>query len=130
MATLKTCFKCKQEKPLGAFYRHKEMADGHLGKCKECARSDVTAHRNKHLDRIREYDRTRPHRPGNGDWRKADPRRMACHNAVARAFKSGKLVKLPCFICGSEKSVAHHPSYDLPLAVSFLCQVHHKECHK
>lgn len=57
--------------------------------------------------------------------------RESAKNAVKHALKIGKLVKQPCFICGSEESVAHHSSYarDMRLAVTWLCTPHHNEIH-
>jgi hypothetical protein len=138
MCQLKECFKCKTVKPLTEFYKHSAMGDGHLGKCKECTKKDVNKHRLENLEKIRQYDRDRsknPHRiklalETNRKWRKEDKRRSNSHNAVARALKKGEIVKMNCIVCGSEKSMAHHESYDRPLDVVWYCQIHHKERHK
>lgn len=41
MENTKACFKCGTVQPLSAYYKHKQMADGHLNKCKKCTNLDV-----------------------------------------------------------------------------------------
>jgi len=138
MDTSKECFKCKTIKPLEEFYKHSKMADGHVNKCKECNKNDVTSHRNKNLEKVREYDRARGKIPErikaqveiNKAWRAEDSRRVVAHSAVSRAIREGRLDRNPCVRCGEAKSVAHHEDYDKPLEVMWLCQPCHKQRHK
>jgi hypothetical protein len=134
----KECFKCNTFKPLNEFYKHSQMADGHLNKCKQCAKRDVTEHREKNLEKIRAYDRERGKLPERiklaakvcRAWRSADLRRNRAHNMVSRAIKKGKLTRMPCIRCGALKTEAHHDDYDKPLDVMWLCTPCHKQRHK
>lgn len=48
---------------------------------------------------------------------------------VAKALREGKLVKQPCGVCGEAEVEAHHPDYDKPLEVVWLCKKHHHAEH-
>lgn len=138
MTSSKECFKCKETKPLTEFYKHPQMGDGHLNKCKECTKKDVGKHRSENLEKIREYDRQRAKNKERialsvkvtKAWRAEDKRRQAAHSAVARAIRNGDLTKMPCVRCGAEKVEAHHEDYDKKLEVVWLCTPCHKQRHK
>jgi hypothetical protein len=127
---VKRCFKCGTEKPLSEFYKHPAMADGRLGKCKDCTKLDVRLDRQAN-PRVREYDRQRaaaPHRKKLAasvlrSWRAEHPDRQQAHNAAARAR-----LQPPdcCEGCGLPLRLEkHHPDYSKPLIVVWLC----KPCH-
>lgn len=135
----KQCFKCKRTKPIAMFYSHQMMADGHLNKCKSCAKKDVRKRyyspegRKKALlyekfrnqtasrkaARLIYQSRRRKNRPGINEAREA----------VKNALKDGRLIRQPCTVCNNPKSEAHHDDYRKKLSVKWLCFKHHREAH-
>ena len=148
----KQCFKCHRILPMSEYYKHKAMSDGHLGKCKECTKSDVAKHRQENLEKVREYDRIRasePHRmeakreymkrPRPREIKQAftrkrrreEPGYMSAHNRLIRAVYSGK-IKRPksCGSCGKRCTPSgHHDDYSKPLDVLWLCSKCHRARH-
>ena len=114
------------------------MADGHLGKCKECTRADVSANRAKRIDKYRAYDVARAKTPKRQklamrvmrEYRRGNPERYTANTAVNNAIRDGRLVKQPCEVCGRLDVHGHHDDYTKPLEVRWLCPVHHKEHHE
>ena len=146
----KECFKCHKSKPLTAFYAHPRMADGHLGKCKECTKKNVQKNRNNNLEHYQEYDKQRnqsPHRikmreayaateagraAGNRAkkaWELRNPEKKHATTTLNNAVRVGKIVRTrKCAVCGSRKNVeAHHKDYSKPLEIVELCKKHHRE---
>jgi hypothetical protein len=58
------------------------------------------------------------------------PDKVAARRAVAHALEAGRLKRLPCEVCGSTASQAHHDDYRFPLRVRWLCRQHHKDHEK
>ena len=144
---MKKCFRCGEEKPLSEYYKHPKMADGHLNKCKECAKSDS---RKRGSDP--EYERKRNKLPHRVEARKAyakteagrlaanrskrkycanNPRKRKAHSAVSNAIRDGKLERgTECEVCkATEKLHAHHDDYAKFLDIRWLCVACHKAWH-
>ena len=138
--------------PLLGFYAHPKMADGRLNKCKECTKKDATAHRNANIDYVLTYDKRRgmlPHRvearrayiktdagkrahnKAAGKWAETNIKKVKAIQTLNNAIRDGKIKKWP--ICALPecfgKPQAHHPDYDQPFAVVWLCPAHHKKAH-
>lgn len=125
----KVCFRCKEKKPISAFYRHPQMADGHLNKCKVCARLDVRINREKrriyYTEKDRERNSTRYFTP-------RAPHKKRATRKVYEAVKKGLLVRGSCELHGSEcrgRIEGHHDDYRKPLVVRWLCKRHHAAHH-
>ena len=63
-------------------------------------------------------------------WKRKHPRAASAHSKVHHALKDGTLTRLPCEVCGVERTEAHHDDYADALVVRWLCRVHHKEHHR
>jgi len=124
------CKKCNTEKSFDDFYTSSKT------RCKDCIKESTHANRLLRIDHYRQYDRMRasmPHRKELAkevmtEWKSKHPNRRAANIKVGNAVRDGKLKKQPCWVCGSG-AVAHHPDYDRPLDVVWLCQSHHKQAH-
>lgn len=156
---MKECFKCKISKPLSEFYKHSKMSDGHLGKCKECTKKDVSENREVNRDYYLNYDRNRPNsedrvkqtterisrlckedhefflkiKQKTSDWRKRHPQKHKAQCAANNAVRGGRLIKrTTCEHCGSGgKLQKHHWSYEEEywLDVVWLCTKCHGKEH-
>lgn len=148
---MKTCYRCDFPKPIEDFYTHPGMADGRLGKCKECCIAEANARRAAKIVEIRAYDRARgslphrvearrkyaennpePFRRAGKRWSLRNPDKRKAHSKFWKALMSGKVIrKFTCETCGSVHRVeAHHEDYTKPLEVRWLCKQHHVEADK
>lgn len=119
------------------FYRHPQMLDGRLNKCKECAKKDVRSNYFGKIDSYRQYERERHQRPERKEQiaryqrkrRSSNPVKAMAWNMVSNAIRDGRLERLPCEGCGAVPAQAHHHDYSKPLDVKWLCFVCHRKEH-
>lgn len=150
---MKECFKCFQEKELSEFYKHPQMPDGTVNKCKECNKADNIQNRNDKIDHYVAYDKRRamiPHRvaarkeymatqPGKESHNKSNKKYLTAYPNTKRAksifgygMKSGKITRpTTCSKCPSTTMIqGHHDDYDKPLDVRWLCVKCHTAWHR
>lgn len=148
---MKTCRRCLKEKALDQFYVAVAMKDGHINTCRDCSSARSAEYRLNNLARIQKRDRIN----NRSDARKAQdklrrikyredgtlkrkqqaynakyPFKIKAHRVVKNAIRRGRLVRLPCEVCGAAKAQAHHDDYSKPLDIRWLCRAHHMEHHR
>ena len=153
MAT-KICFKCDKEFPMKEFYKHPQMSDGHVNKCKECNKSDVNKNRALKIDYYLEYDRARASNPNRvsarlaysktiagknsstrakARWTESNQIKRAASTIVGNAVRDRRLIKPSiCSECNKNSSRihGHHDDYAYPMTVRWMCAKCHCIWHK
>ena len=149
----KKCFKCGNVKDISQFYKHQQMKDGHLNKCKECTKKDTIKNYHDNLEYYKNYEKSRatlPHRIdarklyskteyGKQSHRKSRmkyitkyPNARKAHKIFSYAIKSNKITRGDsCEQCSSRTRIeGHHDDYNFPLDVRWLCCKCHHKWHK
>jgi hypothetical protein len=145
----KKCRACGKELLISCFYKHRQMKDGVLNQCIDCVKTRVKIYRTKNLEEIQRYDRLRGrtlHRKLrvqeyaknnraklnkiSSEWGKRNRVKTRAQASARRAIKKGILKKKCCEVCSNKKVEAHHPNYNEPLKVVWLCRQHHAEVHR
>ena len=154
MCNSKICFKCNESQPLTEFYKHSQMVDGHLNKCKSCTKKDTKENRLKNYDYYIEYDKNRanlPHRAAarlaytqtekgkemvrnkNAAYTANNAIKRGASHIINNAVRDKRIVKPNnCEVCNIVPSLlhGHHDDYAYPLSVRWLCPKCHASWHK
>ena len=137
------CKKCGASKCNDLFYKNDST-------CKECRKLRVRENRREKVDYYKDYEKSRARDPGRmaarreyqkteagkiahakagKKWNEKNPIKRAAHTACGNAMRDGKLIKMPCEICGEKKVYAHHDDYAKIFDVRWLCDTHHNDWH-
>ena len=63
-------------------------------------------------------------------WQSVNPKARWAHVALASAIRRGIVQRGACEVCGDPKTDGHHPDYDRPADVVWLCRRHHRAEHR
>ena len=146
--------KCKicEETDATKFYK------SNLGTCKECVKARTRQYREDNIEKVREYDRNRPnaetrirknterieqykesnpkkyddYNKAKREWRRRNRHKLNAQQQAERALFKGVINKpLSCERCEETENIqGHHPDYNKPLEVIWLCPKCHGLEHK
>ncbi len=133
---MKKCSKCKVEKPLVAFSKYRSSPDGLNYWCKTCWKTYKQENKVCIAAWKKDWSQTSVGKEVNSRasvvQREKYPKRGKARIAVGHAIATGKLERPSiCESCCDKRFVeAHHPNYDEPLEIEWLCKKCHLELHK
>lgn len=132
--THKKCKVCKEIKPVSEFYKKDTSHFGiqyYHSMCKPCEKRYRAKMQDWYKGYIKEWNKenkeyiTAKHK----EITKSQPKRNRTRNRTRYYISIGKIIKMPCAVCGAIKVHAHHPDYDDHMRVVWLCPQHHSLLH-
>jgi hypothetical protein len=135
--TERLCSKCRVTKPLSEFGTDRRKYLGKESRCLTCVgerrrkrRSDLASGLAAKRQVLTPEERRSRNRQSFVLCKAKNPKREAAVAAVFRAIRAGRMRREPCQECGNPRSEGHHPDYDQPLSVLWLCRKHHLDWHR
>ena len=122
---MKYCGECKIEKPESEFSKDYSRKNGLQSQCKNCKMAYQIAYHKTFV--------------GKGSRKKSNkkqhlkfPEKLKAKRALKYAIAAGKIRRsVFCENCGlPAKTEGHHPDYNKPLEVEWLCRLCHIKLHK
>ena len=135
--SFKSCSCCGISQSIDSFQVRAASHDGRTASCKKCLRDRDCARypgeREHRIKGMKAYQQTARGKQiaiaSRVRHMLRDPKQYAAHVRTGNAIRDGRIVKQPCAVCERTDVEGHHPDYDAPLDVVWLCLGHHKELH-
>lgn len=109
---------------------HKKYYEKHRERCLATSKTWRTNNKERFLKLLSKW---RKKNPEYYNLYKEDPKqllRAKSRTKLNNAIIQGKIKRLPCEVCGTDKTEGHHTDYSRPFDVKWLCKNHHEELHK